>query len=119
MGMKDKMMGWMMRRMAKHMSKMMPKMMMGMMGGGKEGTPIGMKSQMMIGSQALGTPMMGQMMVHMMPQCLSTMLPALSKVERVDFVLEMISTLLDRGSADMSEEEKNDLVARLMERITA
>lgn len=119
MGMKDKMMGWMMRRMAKHMSKMMPKMMMGMMGVGKEGTPMGMMSQTMAGSQAPGMPMMGQMMEHMMPQCLSTMLPNLPKVERVDFVLQMISALLDRGSADMSEEEKNDLVARVMERITA
>ena len=80
---------------------------------------MGMMSQMMGGGQATGTPMMGNMMTQMMPQCVSTMLPGLPKEERVDFVLKMISTLLDRASADMSEKEKNDLVARALERITA
>jgi hypothetical protein len=47
------------------------------------------------------------------------MLPGLPKEERVDFVLKMISTLVDRGSADMSEKEKNDFVARALEIITA
>jgi ABC-type arginine transport system permease subunit len=90
-----------------NMAEMMPRMMMGMM------------SQMMGGGQAAGMPMMGHMMTQMMPQCVSTMLPGLPKEERVDFVLKMISTLLDGASADMSEKEKNDLVARALERITA
>jgi hypothetical protein len=103
----------------KMMEQMMPKMMMGMMGANSGGTPMGMMSQMMGGGQATGMPMMGSMMTQMMPQCISTMLPGLPKEERVDFVLKMISTLLDRASADMSEKERNDLVARALERITA
>jgi len=102
-----------------NMAEMMPRMMMGMMGANSGRTPMGMMSQMMGGGQAGGMPMMGNMMTQMMPQCVSTMLPGLPKEERVDFVLKMISTLLDRASADMSEKEKNDLVARALERITA
>jgi hypothetical protein len=115
---KQRMMEQMMPKMMEgiNMAEMMPRMMMGAKGGGP---PMGMMSQMMGGSQADGRPMMGQMMMQMMPQCVSTMLPNLPKEERVDFVLKMISTLMDRGSADMSEEEKNDLVARALERITA
>jgi len=118
---KQKMMEQMMPKMMDgiNMAEMMPRMMMGMMGGNSEGTPMGMMSQMMGGGRAGGMPMMGNMMTHMMPQCLSAMLPGLPKEERVDFVLKMISTLLDRASADMSEKEKNDLVARALERITA
>jgi len=118
---KQKMMEQMMPKMMEgiNMAEMMPRMMMGMMGGNSGGTPMGMKSQMMEGGQATGMPMMGHMMTQMMPQCVSTMLPGLPKEERVDFVLKMISTLLDGASADMSEKEKNDLVARALERIAA
>jgi hypothetical protein len=101
-----------------NVAEMMPRMMMGMMGGNSGGTPMGMMSQMMGGGQTTGMPMMGHMLTQMMPQCVSTMLPGLPKEESVDFVLKMISTLLDGASADMSEKEKNDLVARALERIT-
>ena len=118
---KQKMMEQMMPKMMEgiNMAEMMPRMMMGMMGGNSGGTPMGMMSQMMGGGQAPCTPMMGHMMTQMMPQCVSTMLPGLPKEERVDFVLKMISTLLERASADMSEKEKNDFVARALERTTA
>jgi hypothetical protein len=118
---KQKMMQQMMPKMMEgiNMAEMMPRMMIGMMGGNSGGTPMGMMSKMMGGGQAPGTPMMGHMMTQVMPQCVSTMLPGLPKEARVDFVLKMISTLLDGASADMTEKEKNDLVARALERITA
>jgi hypothetical protein len=115
---KQRMMEQMMPKMMEgiNMAEMMPRMMMGANSGG---TPMRMMSQKMGGGQAADTPMMGHMMTQMMPQCVGTMLPGLPKEERVDFVLKMISTLLDGASTDMSEKEKNDLVARALERITA
>ena len=102
------------------MEQMMPKMMMGMMGGGKAGG--GMREHMMgmMSSQReAGTPMMCQMMTQMMPGCLTMMLPNVPKEERTDFILKMITALMEKGSAGMSEEEKNDLVAKALERITS
>jgi hypothetical protein len=102
------------------MEQMMPRMM-GMMGGDRGGGMMGMMSQMMGGGQGTGagTPMMGQMMTQMMPHCISTVLPGLPKNERVEFILKMIGTLMEHGSAGMSQEEKDDLVARALEAITA
>ena len=98
-----------------NMMEMMPRMMMG----GDSGGMMGMMSKMTGEGQGTGMPMMGQMMSQMMPQCVSTMLPGLPKEERVEFILKMIDALLDRGCVGMSEEERNDLVARALERITA
>jgi len=100
--------------------EMMPKMMMGMMGGGeKGGGMMGMMSQMMSGGQGKGMPMMPHMMAHMMPHCLNMMLPGVPREERVDFVLNMITTLMEQGSAGMSEEEKSEFVAKILERVTS
>ena len=63
--------------------------------------------------------MMGHMMTQMMPGCVDMMLPGLPKEERTEFVLEMISRLMEKGTAGMSEEEKSGLVARALERITS
>ena len=63
--------------------------------------------------------MMGHMMTQMMPGCVDMMLPGLPKEERTEFVLEMISRLMEKGTAGMSEEEKSSLVARALERITS
>jgi hypothetical protein len=104
----------------KMMEQMMPKMMMGMMGEGeKGGGMMGMMSQMMSGGQGKGAPMMPRMMTQMMPHCLNMMLPGVPKEERVDFVLNMITTLMEQGSAGMSEEEKSEFVAKILERVTS
>jgi len=119
---KQKMMEQMMPKMMEgvNMMEMMPKMMMGMMGGGeKGGGMMGMMSQMMSGGQGKGTPMMPRMMTQMMPQCLNMMLPGVPKEERVDFVLNMITALMEQGSAGMSEEEKSEFVAKVLEKVTA
>ena len=116
---KQRMMGQMMPKMMEgiNMMEMMPRMMMGMMGSGKAGG--GMREQMVGSSREDGTPMMCQMMTQMMPGCLTMMLPNVPKEERSDFILKMITALMEKGSAGMSEEEKNDLVAKALERITS
>jgi hypothetical protein len=119
---KQKMMEQMMPKMMEgvNMMEMMPKMMMGMMGGGeKGGGMMGMMSQMMSGGQGKGTPMMPHMMTQMMPHCLNMMLPGVPREERVDFVLNMITALMEQGSAGMSEEEKSEFVAKILERVTS
>ncbi len=116
MGMMDRVMGIMMGRMSKGekggkggmMGKMMEKFfadmtaedkqkMMGMMGGGEgEGGMMGM-----------------------MPQCLKVMLPNMPQEKRIDFMLEIVATLMEHGCADMSNEEKEDLVAKMIEKVNA
>jgi len=98
------------------MMEMMPKMMMGMMGGGEK---CGGMMGMMSGGQRKGTPMMPRMMTQMMPHCLNMMLPGVPREERVDFVLNMMTTLMEQGSAGMSEEEKSEFVAKILERVTS
>ena len=56
-------------------------------------------------------------LAEMMPKCLKTVLPKLSKEDRVDFALEMISILVDKGSVRMSEEEREEFVSQLVEQI--
>ena len=108
----------------KLMEQMMPKMMEGvnmmdMMGGDEKGAGMmGMMSQMMSGGQGKGMPM-PRMMTQMMPHCLNIMLPSVPKGERVDFVLNMITTLMEQGAAGMSEEEKNEFVAKVLEKVTS
>jgi hypothetical protein len=104
----------------KMMEQMMPKMVMGMMGSAESGGGMmGMMSQMMGRGQGKGMPMMPHMMTHMMPHCLNMMLPGVPKEERVDFVLNMITALMEQGSAGMSEEEKSEFVAKILERVTS
>jgi hypothetical protein len=134
MGMMEKMMDYMMGRTTKeeknemmprmmqgaNMMEMMSRMMMGMMGGEKaEGCGPEMMEKMKEGGSGADMPMMPQMMTTMMPECLRMMLPKLSKEERKDFALRMISTLLEQGSVGMSEEERNDFAGRTVERCEA
>jgi len=103
-----------------NMAEMMPRMMMGMMGhGGRPGRRPAGAPHAMGGHHPDGPPMMGHMMTQMMPGCVDMMLPGMPKEERSEFVLQMISTLMEKGTAGMSEEEKSSLVARALERITA
>ena len=115
---KQKMMAEMMPKMMEgmDMKEMMPQMMMSMMGGGgeREGP---MMSKMMEGGDETGTPMMASMMLTMMPQCLEMVLPETPKKERWDYVLKMVSTLVEHGSVGMSEEEKGEFVAEVVEKI--
>ena len=115
---KQKMMEQMMPKMMEGVNMM--EMMMGMMGGGeKGGGMMGMMSQMIGQGEKRGMPMMPHMMAQMMPQCLHMMLPGVPKEERVDFVLNMITALMEHGSAGMTEEEKSEFVAKVLEKVTA
>lgn len=62
---------------------------------------------------------MPHILAELMPKCLRTVLPKLSKEDRVEFVLEMISILVDKGSVRMSEEERDEFVLQLVEQIRA
>ncbi|UCG93272.1 MAG: hypothetical protein JSV97_06130 [candidate division WOR-3 bacterium] len=99
----------------KMMEEMMPKMMKNMMSEGKSGCEEMFK---MMGEGKEGKmSMMPQMMTEMMPRCLKMMLPNLPKEKRIDFVLNMVRTLVEQGSNGMSAEEKKDFVAKVAEKV--
>jgi len=117
---KQKMIEQMMPKMMEgvNMMEIMPKMMAGMMGGRESGRGMmGMMSGMMAGAQGTEMTMMPRMMSVMMPQCLSVMLPNIPKEQRIDFVLKMVTILLEQGSVGMSDEEKKDFVAKVVEKV--
>jgi len=60
---------------------------------------------------------MPYILAEMMPKCLKTVLPKLSKEDRVEFALELISILVDKGSVRMSEEERVEFVSQLVEKV--
>lgn len=96
-----------------NMMEMMPKMMMAMMGGAKHesGMPGG-------DGQTPGT-MMPHMMSEMMPHCLGAMLPNMPKESRTDFILKLIDVEMKTGSAGLTEDEKRNFVARVLEKVKA
>ncbi len=102
---KDEMMDKMMRQFfadmtaedkQKMMAEMMPKMMEG------------------VNMMEMMPRTMAQMMMGMMPKCLKIMLPKVPKEKRIDFVLEMVSTLEEQASAGLSEDEKRVLLQGLL-----
>ena len=136
---KQKMMMDMMPKMMEgiNMAEMMPQMMMtmmsGMLGRSQGGSMMEMMSGMIGGrpqaenaDEASASPeqsqmeglMMPNMMKEMMPHCLDMMLPNMPKEERIDFVLNMIDVLKEQGSTGMSDEERQDFVARIVEKVT-
>ena len=60
---------------------------------------------------------MPQIMADLMPKCLETLLPKLSKRERVELAIQIVSVLVDKGSVRMSEEEKNEFVFKILDKI--
>ena len=120
---KQKMMEKMMPRMMEgvNMMDMMPKMMMSMMGGnGGEGGMMGMMSQMTGRGEETAMPLMpGMMMEIMMPQCIKMVLPKMTKKKRIDFAMNIVSTLVEHGSSGLSEEEKRDFVSRIIQGVGA
>jgi hypothetical protein len=115
---KQHMMEAMMPRMMEgmNMMDMMPNMMMGMMGEGKEASCL---PEMTEGEKGKGISGMPQMMMHMMPHCLKMMLPHVAKDRRKEFALQIVATLMEQSCADMPEEEKQQFVAQVMEKVHA
>jgi len=60
---------------------------------------------------------MPQIMAELMPKCLETLLPKLSKEARVNFALQMISILVEKGSVRMSEGEKKEFIFKVLEQV--
>ena len=117
---KSKLMADMMPKMMQgiDMTEMMPKMMMGMMGGGEgKGGMMGMMPGVKEGGHAAEMPMMPQMMMKMMPHCITVILPNISKEKRVAFVSEMVAKLVEEGASGMTEEEKKNFQEMLMEKM--
>ncbi len=117
---KQKMMEEMMPKMMEgvNMMEMMPKMMMSMMGGGEgQGGIMGMMSKMMEGGKEKEMLIMTQMMHEMMPNCLVMMLPRMPKENKIEFVLKMVTSLMEQGGAGMSEKEKKDFVLKVTDKV--
>ncbi|MFC1916933.1 hypothetical protein ACFLX1_02250, partial [Chloroflexota bacterium] len=60
--------------------------------------------------------MMPGMMKEMMPDCLWHLLPKMPNKMRVDFISNMAGILVQQGSVEMSEKEKEDLVVKIIEK---
>ncbi len=60
-----------------------------------------------------------KMMKEMMPHALSHLLPKMPNEMRVDFILNMTGILMEQGSVEMSEKEKEELLAKIIEKVKA
>ena len=61
--------------------------------------------------------MMPHMMKEMMPDCLWYLLPKMPNKMRVDYISNMTGILVQQGSVEMSEKEKEDLVSKIIEKV--
>jgi hypothetical protein len=55
-----------------------------------------------------------EMMMEMMPECLGMMLNKMPQEKRAEVVKKLFSVLLDKGCTGMTEEDKKDLVNKIM-----
>ena len=60
-----------------------------------------------------------KMMKEMMPEALSHLLPKMPNKMRVNFILKMTGIIEDQGKVGMSDEEKEDLVVKIIEKVRA
>ena len=74
-----------------------------------------MMPRLLAGSTKTSSGRMPQIMAGLMPKCLKTVLPKVSKEDRVEFALLMISILVEEGTVRMSEEEREEFVLQLVE----
>ena len=84
------------------MQEMMPKMMMGMMSEKMQGGP---------GQHMAQMPEM--MLKTMMPHCIGMMLPSIEVEKRGDVAAAILSAIVDKGSAGMSDEQKQSFLKTL------
>lgn len=99
------------------MKEMMPKMMMGMMSGGAGGGPGKMQdmmAKMTAGGPGQQTPQMPEMMLKsMMPHCIGMMLPAIDPDKRGEVAAAIVSAIVEKGSAGMSDEQTGAFIMAL------
>jgi len=99
------------------MAEMMPKMMTGTMSGGAGGGP-GTSPSMMAGMAAGGgVPPMGQMpelmLRTMRPQCIGMMLPAIDPDMRGEVGAAILSAIVEKGSAGLSDHQMRSFLKSL------
>jgi hypothetical protein len=91
------------------MKEMMPKMMMDMMSGGAgggSGEMQDMMSKMMQGGPEQHMAQMPEMMLKMMmPHCIGMMLPAIDPDQRGEAAAAIVSAIVEKGTAGMSDEQ--------------
>jgi hypothetical protein len=58
------------------------------------------------------------MMMEMMPRCLGMMLQNMPKNDRIAFTLKIVGALMEQTCVGMSDEEKKDFMAKVVEKIT-
>lgn len=57
------------------------------------------------------------MMMDMMPKCLGMMVQNMQKNDRIAFTLKIVGDLVGQTCVGMSDEEKKDFVAKLVEKV--
>lgn len=78
---------------------------------GKENM-MGMMSEMMQGYKS-------GMVMEMMPKCLGMMLQNMPKNDRIAFTLKIVGNIMEYACVGMSDEEKKDFMAKVVEQITS
>lgn len=58
-----------------------------------------------------------QMMMDMMPHCVGMVVQKVPREKRTEFVLNMVGTLVERGTTGMSEQERKEFFAKVAERV--
>lgn len=62
--------------------------------------------------------MMGQMdMTEMYPKCTKMMATKLPKEKRLEMIPKIVKSLVENGSADMNEQEKQQMIEKIIELI--
>ncbi len=101
------------------MQEMMPKMMMGMMSGGAGDSPDKMQDKMskmmQCGSEQQMSQMPEMMLKTMMPHCIGMMLPAIDAEKRGEVAAAVLSTIVEKGTAGMSDEQTRAFLKTLDE----
>ncbi len=102
------------------MSEMMPEMMKGMMSGSAEAGPGDMPDMMSKMMQGCHEQQMPDMMLRtMMPHCIGMMLPAIDPDKRGEIAATLVSEILEKGSAGMSDAQRRSFHKALSDVLTA
>jgi len=88
------------------------------MGSEDMGDMMAMMSKMIECGKGMGPHVMPEKMMEIMPQCLGMMLLNMPKEKRIAFTLNMVATLREQGCVGMSEKEKEDFFAKIVEKVT-
>ena len=91
-------------------------MMMGMMGKMCEGVNMKEMMPMMMGQMKQGgaeQSMPEMMLKMMMPHCIGMMLPGIDPDKRGEVAATILSAIVDKGTADLSDEQKKSFLEAL------